>query len=89
MDVSRLDVNLQDAVVRLVRLLDSPAEVPVLMPLIKREIVYRLLMGIRAPGSASWQSREVTPRISPERSSGSGRISTSRCRSRSLRASWA
>lgn len=45
MDVSRLDANLQDAVVRLVRLLDAPAEVPVLMPLIKREIIYRLLMG--------------------------------------------
>ena len=45
MDVSRLDINLQDAVVRLIRLLDTPAEVPVLMPLIKREIVYRLLMG--------------------------------------------
>ncbi len=44
-DVSPLDVNLQDAVVRLVRLLDSPAEAPVLMPLITREIVYRLLMG--------------------------------------------
>lgn len=45
MDVSRLDANLQDAVLRLVRLLDTPAEVPVLMPLIKREIIYRLLMG--------------------------------------------
>ena len=45
MDVIRLDINLQDAVVRLVRLLDAPAEVPVMMPLIKREIVYRLLMG--------------------------------------------
>jgi AraC-like DNA-binding protein len=45
MDVSRLDTNLQDAIVRLIRLLDTPAEVPVLMPLIKREIVYRLLMG--------------------------------------------
>lgn len=45
MDVSRLDANLQDAVLRLVRLLDTPTEVPVLMPLIKREIVYRLLMG--------------------------------------------
>ena len=44
-DVSLLDVNLQDAVVRLVRLLDSPAEAPVLMPLITREIIYRLLMG--------------------------------------------
>ena len=30
---------------RLVRLLDSPAEAPVLMPLILREIIYRLLMG--------------------------------------------
>lgn len=45
MDVSQLDANLQDAVVRLVRLLDAPSEVPVLMPLVKREIVYRLLMG--------------------------------------------
>jgi AraC-like DNA-binding protein len=45
MDVSPLDVNLQDAVVRLVRLLDSPANTPVLMPLITREIVYWLLMG--------------------------------------------
>ncbi len=44
-DVSRLDVNLQDAVLRLVRLLDTPAEVPVLLPLITREIVYRLLVG--------------------------------------------
>jgi AraC-like DNA-binding protein len=45
MDVSRLDANLQDAVVRLVRLLEAPAEAPVLLPLIQREIVYRLLMG--------------------------------------------
>jgi AraC-like DNA-binding protein len=44
MDVSALDVHLQDAVLRLVRLLDSPAEAPVLMPLITREIIYRLLM---------------------------------------------
>lgn len=45
MNVSQLDIHLQDAVVRLVRLLDSSAEVPALMPLIKWEIVYRLLMG--------------------------------------------
>ncbi|MFB2893064.1 AraC family transcriptional regulator N-terminal domain-containing protein [Aerosakkonemataceae cyanobacterium BLCC-F50] len=44
-DVSPLDANLLDAVVRLVRLIDSPAEAPVLAPLIKREIIYRLLMG--------------------------------------------
>ncbi|MBD2033989.1 AraC family transcriptional regulator [Leptolyngbya sp. FACHB-321] len=44
-DVSPLDANLLDAVVRLVRLIDAPAEAPVLTPLIKREIIYRLLMG--------------------------------------------
>ncbi len=43
--VSPLDVHLLDAFVRLVRLLDSPAEAQVLMPLITREIIYRLLMG--------------------------------------------
>jgi AraC-like DNA-binding protein len=45
MDVSLLEGNLLDAFVRLVRLLDSPVEAPVLLPLITREIIYRLLMG--------------------------------------------
>jgi len=45
LDVSPLDPNLLDAVVRLMRLLDSPAEVRIVRPLITREIVYRLLMG--------------------------------------------
>jgi AraC-like DNA-binding protein len=44
-DVSPLDLNLQDAILRIVRLLDTPSEAPILLPLIKREIVYRLLMG--------------------------------------------
>src|SRR5256714_3181244 len=44
-DVSPLNVPLLDAFVRLTRLLDAPAEAPVLLPLITREIVYRLLMG--------------------------------------------
>src|SRR5206468_12885645 len=44
-DVSPLDVHLLDAFVRLVRLLDAPAEARVLMPLITREIIYRLLVG--------------------------------------------
>jgi AraC-like DNA-binding protein len=44
-DVSPLDVNLLDTIVRLVRLLDSPAEAPILMPLITREMIYRLLVG--------------------------------------------
>ncbi len=44
-DVSPLDADLLEAALRLVRLLDSPAEARVLRPLITREIVYRLLMG--------------------------------------------
>lgn len=44
-DVSPLDVGLLEAVVRLVRLLDSPADARFLAPLVTREIVYRLLVG--------------------------------------------
>lgn len=44
-DVSALDAGLLDAVVRLVRLLDSPTNARFLAPLVTREIVYRLLMG--------------------------------------------
>jgi len=44
-DVSPLDAGLLDAVVRLVRLLDSPSQARFLAPLITREIVYRLLIG--------------------------------------------
>ena len=42
-----LDTGLLDAVVRLVRLLEAPAETKVLAPLITREIIYRLLLGER------------------------------------------
>jgi hypothetical protein len=45
LDVSPLDANLLDAVVRLVQLLDTPDERPVLGPLITREIIFRLLKG--------------------------------------------
>lgn len=44
-DVSPLDESLLDAVVRLVRGIDSPIEARILSPLISREIIYRLLMG--------------------------------------------
>ena len=44
-NVSSLNASLLDAVVRLVRLLDTPAEAPFLAPLIMREIIYRLLKG--------------------------------------------
>jgi AraC-like DNA-binding protein len=47
-DVSPLEAGLLDAVVRLVRLLDTPTDARVLMPLVTREVVYRLLIGAQA-----------------------------------------
>ncbi|EDY80930.1 AraC-type transcriptional regulator N-terminus domain protein [Verrucomicrobiia bacterium DG1235] len=44
-DVSPLDSTLLDAIVRLVRLIDSPADARILQQSTVREIVYRLLMG--------------------------------------------
>ena len=43
-----MDAGLLDAVVRLVRLVDSPTEARILMPLVTREIVYRLLLGAQS-----------------------------------------
>ena len=45
MNVSSVDASLLDAVVRLVQLVETPAERKVLAPLIIKEIVYRLLIG--------------------------------------------
>lgn len=45
MDVSPVDADLLDAVVKLVKLFDTPDEMNFLAPLIIREIVYRLLKG--------------------------------------------
>ena len=45
LDVSALDADLLDAVLRLVRAAESPREAAVLAPLVTREIVYRLLVG--------------------------------------------
>lgn len=41
--------ELFDAVVRMVRLLETPADIPVLAPLIQREILYRLLRTDQGP----------------------------------------
>ncbi|KAB8142089.1 AraC family transcriptional regulator [Chloroflexia bacterium SDU3-3] len=43
--VSALDMGLLDPTLRLVRLIDRPAETAVLLPLALREIIYRLLLG--------------------------------------------
>jgi AraC-like DNA-binding protein len=73
-DVSPLDAGLLDAVVRLVRLLDSPTEARFLAPLVTREIVYRLLMGaqggrlgqIAALGGATHRIAEAVERLRKE-----------------------
>lgn len=43
--LSRMNPALVDSVVRLMRLLDTPADLPALAPLAEREILYRLLTG--------------------------------------------
>ena len=45
LSVSRMDAGLLDAVGRLIGLLDRPQDAPVLAPMIRREIVWRLLAG--------------------------------------------
>ncbi len=44
-DVGSLELDLLDAILRLMRLLDKPSEATFLLPLIKREIIFRLLKG--------------------------------------------
>lgn len=43
--VYRISMPLLDPALRLLRLLDEPAHIPVLAPLVERELLYRLLMG--------------------------------------------
>jgi AraC-like DNA-binding protein len=70
-DVRQMDAGLLDAVVRLVRLLDSPNDARFLAPLLQREIVYRLLMGaqgsrlhhVAALGGATQRIAEAIERL--------------------------
>jgi AraC-like DNA-binding protein len=43
--VARMDEPLLDAVLRMVKLLDAPDDIPVLAPVVEREIYYRMLRG--------------------------------------------
>ncbi|MHC1745684.1 MAG: AraC family transcriptional regulator [Negativicutes bacterium] len=69
--VSRIEPSLLDAVLRLVRLLDNPDDIPVLAPLITKEILYRVLQGqqgenleqIAIEGSYTYQIRNVIERL--------------------------
>ncbi len=45
MNVAKLDSSMLDAIVRLVRLLDKPTDIPVLAPLFTKEILYKTLHG--------------------------------------------
>lgn len=45
LSVGQINVALLDAVVRLLRLLETPQDIPLLAPLVLREIFYRLLIG--------------------------------------------
>jgi hypothetical protein len=50
MDVSPIDAEMLDAVVKLARLFDTPEEMKFLAPLIIQEIIYRLLREHRGRG---------------------------------------
>ena len=73
-DVSPLEAGLLDAVLRLVKLLDSPSDAGFLAPMVTREIVYRLLKGaqrgrlahIAALGSNTQRITEAITRLRDE-----------------------
>jgi AraC-like DNA-binding protein len=49
MAVSEVNPPLLDAVMRMVRLMETPRDAAVLVPLIEREILYRMLLGDQGP----------------------------------------
>jgi transcriptional regulator GlxA family with amidase domain len=49
MDVSKMQGNLLDAFIRLIRLLDNPTDYHVISPLVTREIIYRVLTSDQGP----------------------------------------
>ncbi|CCW36556.1 transcriptional regulator, AraC family [Chthonomonas calidirosea] len=62
-DVSSLDADLLNAVVRLLRLIDHPNDAAFMASLVKREIIYRLLMGQQ--GERLWHIVRFNGDISP------------------------
>jgi AraC-like DNA-binding protein len=66
--VGRLTPALGDSLVRLARLLETPFDIPVLAPLVEREVLYRLLVGeqgarLRHLVAADSQSRHIARAI--------------------------
>jgi AraC-like DNA-binding protein len=68
MAVSRLTLPLLDAFRRLIDLLDQPEDIPILAPMIHREILYRLLVGeqghrLRQIGAMGSQSQQIAKAV--------------------------
>lgn len=68
MAVSEVTLPLLNAILRLMDLLDAPEDIPILAPLIQREILYRLLMGDQGPhlrqiAAAGTQSHQIAQAI--------------------------
>jgi hypothetical protein len=69
--VSRIELSLLEAVTRLAGLLDNPKDIPVLVPLFTKEIIYRVLQGehgdvlkqMAIEGSSTYQISDVTEYI--------------------------
>jgi len=64
LQIARTGGPLLDAVLRLMRLLRSPEEIPVLAPMIEREILFRLLQGetkavLHQVAQESWQPQHI------------------------------
>lgn len=69
MAVGKVSASLLDSFKRLIDLLDAPDDIPILAPLIKKEICYRLLIGeegsyLRQIASAGSLSRQIAQAIS-------------------------
>lgn len=64
MNVSEIDAELLDATLRLVKLLDTPADAKFMLPLLKRELIFRLLKGNQASRLAHLMSNGDNRRIS-------------------------
>lgn len=71
MYITKMEKSLFDAITRLVSLLDTPEDIPVLAPLIKKEIIYKVLKGehggrlkqIAIEGSPTHQINNVVKHI--------------------------
>jgi AraC-like DNA-binding protein len=96
--IGSMDDELMDAVIRLTRLLKTPAQIPVLAPLVRREIFYKLLLseqgGLlgrmaadsgkvqRVAGGLAWLKRNLARQIRMEE------LAREMCMSPSAMHSW-